>query len=248
MFSNLMASAPKRHAVSPSAWGTATILHALVVLGVLWGTSRATSIPPGERVIYAELSDWKEVAPPEIVQPPPPKPAPEPAAAQVAGPDLPAGFQELRSPEQILAEIPPPGAIAIRAADFSGRGIAGGVAGGRALALQPAAPEAEPAPVSVAVVDRPPRVLNGDELTRAMEALYPQTYRSAGIEGEVVVQLVVDTKGEVERDGITILSSTHPAFAEATRALITRLRFEPASRNGRAVRVWVRLPVTWKIR
>ena len=80
-----------------------------------------------------------------------------------------------------------------------------------------------------------------------MRALYPPIYRAAGIQGRAVVQLVVDTEGRVEDEGMSVVSATAPDFAAASLELARLVRFEPARRNGRPVRVWVQLPVDWKI-
>jgi outer membrane biosynthesis protein TonB len=46
---------------------------------------------------------------------------------------------------------------------------------------------------------------------------------------------------------MSVLSASHPDFAAASMELARLVRFEPARRNGRAVRVWVQLPVDWKV-
>jgi protein TonB len=103
------------------------------------------------------------------------------------------------------------------------------------------------APLPLANVDRLPQLRDVDELAHRMRALYPPIYRAAGIEGRAVVQLVVDTRGQVETEGMSVISATHPDFAAASLELARLLRFEPARRNGRPVRVWVQLPVDWMI-
>jgi protein TonB len=102
-------------------------------------------------------------------------------------------------------------------------------------------------PLSVEFVDRPPRPTNVRDLGPRMRELYPPTYRQVGIEGQAVVEFVVDAQGRVEDEGMSIVSSTHPDFRQATQELIKLLRFEPATVNGRPVRVWIRMPVEWKI-
>ena len=128
-------------------------------------------------------------------------------------------------------------------------GVAGGVARGRpTLDVVPdTTPLIQPAPLSVAVVDQPPRVINRDQIAERMRDLYPLRYRMAEVEGVVLVQLVVSTDGHVEADGLTIVSSTFPEFEGPSRELVQALRWEPARRNGQPVRVWVRLPVNWTI-
>lgn len=256
MFSNLMASAPKRSPLSPKAAGFSTLMHALALLGVMWGTARVSEAPTrmiSEKVTYVDMVDTKEPPPPEQPPPPPEEPAgPGPApVVEVEHPDVPQGFQQLAAPEEILATIPEPGKVAFKAEDFSGEGVAGGLAGGRPIVpsdtVRKPAVEVVPAPVSVAVVDERPRLKNLRELASRMQELYPPQYRIADIEGEVVVQLVVDTDGRVEDEGISVVSASYPDFEVPTKTLAKMLRWEPAKRNGHPVRVWVRLPVSWNI-
>jgi protein TonB len=179
-----------------------------------------------------------EPPPPEVEEPPTPEPA--------AVPELPAGFQELEVPRVILPDIPPPAPFAIKAIDYSGMGAIGGVGEGYVMEPTDTVVTVE-APVSLAIVDRLPQLIRLDEMARRMQALYPHVYRAAGIEGRAVVQLVVDKDGRVEGEGMTLLSATHPEFGPASMELARMVRFEPARRNGRPVRVWVQLPVDWKI-
>ena len=157
----------------------------------------------------------------------------------------------LAGPAEMIG-IPEPGKVEVRPEDFTGRGVAAGIARGltsKMAATVPMvvrAPEVDE-PVSVAVVDQPPRVANAPEIAARMEELYPMGLRLAGIGGEVVIQLVVDAKGRVEATGDTIVSSSHRGLEQPTRALARVVRFEPALRNGNPVRVWVRLPVQWTV-
>jgi protein TonB len=249
MFSNLMASAPKRTGFRAApAWGVSVLVHALGAF--LFATGAARLSTRGDEVVFDRVSYV------DISQEPPPEPEPEvedtpapaqPAPAEVTEPDLPAGYQVLAVPDEVVG-IPAPGLVEFRAEDFTGRGIAGGVGGGRPLHLAPTparAPEPEPV-LSVAVVDEPPRIVNALEISSRMEELYPMHLRLARVSGEVVIQLVVDAKGNVEPKGDTIVSATNRELVLPTRALARVVRFEPARRNGNPVRVWVRLPVSWK--
>ena len=250
MFSNLLFSKPQRRTVRSPAWGVSVVVHALAVVLAVNGASRLNE-QRGPAVF--EAVTFMDIAPePERVEEPKPEPEPEAAAPEpapeVTRPELPAGYQVLAAPEEMVG-IPAPGLVEIRAEDFTGRGIAGGVGGGLPLKLAPTtprAPEVE-APMSVAVVDEPPRVSNAAEIASRMEELYPMTLRMAGVGGQVVIQLVVDAKGFVETKGDTIVSSSHRELDRPTRELARIVRFEPARRNGNPVRVWVRLPVTWSV-
>ena len=249
MFTNLLASAPRR-ATGPGAWLASTAAHTLALAALLYLSGIADG-PGGatfDRVTLVEITQPLDAPPPQ--PPPPPAPEPEPAAAEAAPVEVevPKGYQTLAAPEEILARIPDPGVVAIRAEDFSGVGIAGGLARGTLLVRPdstPPAPVVE-APVSVAVVDERPRVLNLNELVSRMRDLYPPNYRIAEVEAQVVVQLVVDREGRVEQDP-TVVSTSHEAFAAPTLQVVRHLRWEPARRNGKPVRVWVRLPVAWSV-
>ena len=87
--------------------------------------------------------------------------------------------------------------------------------------------------------------LNLAELAPQMEQLYPRHLWLNDIQGHVEIQLVVDVEGRVEKDQMKVVSATNPDFEAATRALVRLMRWEPARRNGRPVRVWVLLPVNW---
>lgn len=76
---------------------------------------------------------------------------------------------------------------------------------------------------------------------------YPATLRAAGVEGEVLVQFVVDTLGRVERESITILRAAHGAFADAVIAWLSRNRYTPAEVGGRAVRQLVEQRVDFNL-
>jgi TonB family protein len=245
MFTTLMASSPERRPWSMSGWGGISAgLHAALLLGVLWITSRPSTVESvaEERVTYIVFPE--EELPVDLpAEPPPPTEVEEPVVPE-APPALetPRGFQELEIPREIPVKIPPPSTFRVRAMDYRGVGVVGGTGEGYVAPVDTVA-----APLPLAVVDRLPQLKNVAELSNRMRALYPPIYRAAGIEGSAVVQLVVDTDGRVEPEGMTVISATHPDFASASMELVRMVRFEPARRNGRAVRVWVQLPVDWKI-
>lgn len=76
---------------------------------------------------------------------------------------------------------------------------------------------------------------------------YPETLRSARIEGSVLAEFVVDTSGHVELTTVRIIDSDHALFTDAVRAALPRLRFAPAEADGRRVRQWVRLPFEFRL-
>src|SRR2546423_15220663 len=78
-------------------------------------------------------------------------------------------------------------------------------------------------------------------------ASYPDVLRRTGTTGTVTVQLVIDTLGRAE-PGSLVLQSSHPGFEAAARAYVLGALFRPGRMRGRAVRVLVRLPISFTLR
>ena len=76
---------------------------------------------------------------------------------------------------------------------------------------------------------------------------YPELLRSAGVEGEVLAQFVVDTTGRVEAGSLRVLRSSHALFTQAIERVIPLARFVPAEAGGRRVRQLVQQPFTFAI-
>jgi protein TonB len=98
------------------------------------------------------------------------------------------------------------------------------------------------APMDVRTVEEPPVLLSHPAPG------YPDLLRSAGIEGRVVVEAVLDTVGRVERGSLRIVSSTHALFVPAASALVLGSRYRPARFGGMAVRVRIQVPVEFALR
>lgn len=77
-----------------------------------------------------------------------------------------------------------------------------------------------------------PVAANGDNPVPS----YPSLLVSAGVEGSVVMNFVVDTTGAVEKRSIVVLHSSHALFEKAVRDALVRMRFTPAEVRGRKVR------------
>ena len=101
------------------------------------------------------------------------------------------------------------------------------------------------APVGVlpaALAEEPPELLAGPPLA------YPPLLRTAGVQGRVVVEAVVDTAGRAEAQTIRVVESAHPGFAAPAVAFLRGALFRPARVHGRGVRVLVRVPVEFRLR
>jgi len=93
---------------------------------------------------------------------------------------------------------------------------------------------------SAAAVDDPPVLVAGPALA------YPEVLRRTGTVGTVVVQVVIDTLGHAE-PGSLVLQSSHAGFEAAARAFVLSAMFRPGRTHGRAVRVLVRLPMSFTL-
>ena len=91
-------------------------------------------------------------------------------------------------------------------------------------------------------VDRAPRIVG-----RAPEPRYPATLRSAGIEGRVLAEFVVDTLGRAELATLRFPELGNPLFGDAVREALARFRFEPGEVAGRKVRTRVAVPFEFRL-
>lgn len=73
---------------------------------------------------------------------------------------------------------------------------------------------------------------------------YPALARDAAVEGKVVLWVLVGTDGAVQEVRV---HRSIPMLDEAARDAVERWRFKPAFSNGHAVRVWVAVPVSFRL-
>lgn len=201
--------------------------------------------------------------PPPTPPPKPPKPQPPPKAkAPPKAPRAPAPPSAEPPPATPPQATPPPAAEPPPLMGMSfegtatappGQGIATpagtregaphGRAGGQGDPKAPPAPRdhldhrggpGEPV-VPVAGVTRLPVVL------REAKADYPPEVKRQGVEGKVVVAVVVGTNGSVTQ--ATLIDRLHPELDQAALRAARRLRFSPAEVDGRPVAV--RIPYTF---
>jgi protein TonB len=93
--------------------------------------------------------------------------------------------------------------------------------------------------LSVIDLDRTPR-------TRSQIApVYPFEAKRTGLAGSVNVEFTVDENGRVSDP--RIVSSTDRVFEQATIAAVLKWRFEPGTREGRAVRFRMIAPVVFNL-
>ena len=76
---------------------------------------------------------------------------------------------------------------------------------------------------------------------------YPDILRSAGVEGEVLAQFVVDTLGRVEPGSFKVIRKSHDLFEAAVRSALPQMRFLPAEVGGRKVKQLVQQPFVFAL-
>lgn len=77
---------------------------------------------------------------------------------------------------------------------------------------------------------------------------YPEVLTSAGIEGQVLVEFVIDTTGRADMTTFKVLKSDHEAFTDEVWSALPRMRFSPAEIGDRKVKEQVQLPFAFALR
>ena len=75
--------------------------------------------------------------------------------------------------------------------------------------------------------------------------IYPYEMRRAGITGEVNIGFIVDSNGDV-RDAYTI-SSTRREFETAAVQAVSKWKFRPGRKSGRAVFTHMQVPIQFQL-
>ncbi len=232
MFDNLIESKRKGFKSTGQTLISA-VIHVVVVFAAIQATTGAAETL---REILQDTTAFF-LKPPE--PPPPPENPPPPPEAIITANPPPMGFQTVIPPTDIPQEIPPIDLNEkFNAADFSGRGVEGGIATGVVGGTGPV----EVGETFIeAEVDDPVRPISQPS------PRYPPTLQAAGIQGRVEVQYVVDTTGHAEPSSWKILRSTNKMFEEPARESIMKSVFRPARIRGRAVRQLVQQAIGFTI-
>lgn len=94
--------------------------------------------------------------------------------------------------------------------------------------------------------DEPPSPIGGfGSIQKALK--YPEIARKAGIEGRVIIQVLVSEKGKVIKTRI-IKSLGHSGCDEAAVKAIRGVKWKPALQRDKPVKVWVAIPVIFRLK
>jgi protein TonB len=78
-----------------------------------------------------------------------------------------------------------------------------------------------------------------------LEREYPPLLRDAGVEGQAVIDFLVDEQG-IPRD-VRVERATHEGFGQAGIAVIQQARFNPARAGSTAVSKRIQIPIGFKL-
>ncbi len=235
MFNNLIESKPKKQR-SLGASIVSTFFHLAIIGLSVYATANAGNEVEEEIVQKVDFIEVKKDEPP----PPKDEPPPPPPDAVIAPPP-PKGFQVLAAPVNIPDVIPE---IDLSKAltnedDFSGKGVAGGLASG---VVGGTGPVNQDQTYFDFQVEKPVGSLPGGVTLR-----YPDILRAGGVEGQVLAEFTVDTTGRVIISTFQVLRKDHDLFEAAVRSALPSMRFLPAEIGGRKVRQRVQQPFVFAI-
>jgi periplasmic protein TonB len=239
---------------TPTTVAVSAGAHLLLLAGVVTATP---SPREAVEVVGPEIVLGPPPLPPSpevLPAAPPPPPAEEPAPAP--RPSVPGETIELRPPAEVPDGVRPPNLDLppITDAQVSGHGALGdhiGVPPGDAAPPtgnpHPGGPPLEGDHYSIAAVEVHPALRNHAEVDRLLQRSYPPLLREVGVEGRVLVEVVVGEDGRVRPGTARIVSATHDALGAATLRAVESFRFRPARIGGTPVAVRVTIPVDWRV-
>lgn len=241
------AKAPDR--VRLTAWAAAIALHGLIAAAAWLRPESGPKIPPPKPV---------EVTAVRVEEPPPTPPA-EPKPKEKPKPPAPPPKEivDLTTQPPQASEPPPtesspdaaPDAAPVFGLSKQSFGTSGAFAARRGNTLGMRAADS---PITDAVgALRPVPVYSVTKLPEILgkpDPRYPPDLRAGGIEGDVVVELVVTAEGEVGAGTLRVLESSDRGFDEAALEAVGRLRFTPATQGSTPVAVRIRIPVRFRLR
>ncbi|MCS6999296.1 MAG: energy transducer TonB [Bacteroidota bacterium] len=206
---------------------------------------RALALRPKIPVVRIKLSD---LPPPpanqaEVAPPPPTNLAIAGGPPTVAGNPVPVPETLLSPDAKDFANVED----VARATSKGGEGIdMGGFGIGEGTIIAPdtrVQKEQEPDPDEFVFVEKEPEFDYAD-LQRRVQ--YPEIARRAGIEGKVIVKVLVGKDGKPKR--AFVADSPSEMLNDAALKAVLATTFTPAIQNGNPIDVWVTIPIIFKIK
>jgi protein TonB len=77
--------------------------------------------------------------------------------------------------------------------------------------------------------------------------VYPERAKQAGIEGRVMLEALVKADGTVSKVQVLEGIAAYPEIGASAVTAVGQWKFKPATQDGKAVDVWVKLPVAFRL-
>jgi protein TonB len=94
-------------------------------------------------------------------------------------------------------------------------------------------------------VEEPPEPVGGME-SIIKKLYYPELARRAGIEGRVIIELIVNKQGDVIN--AHVLQSLFPSLDEVALNAIKETKFKPGKQRGKPVNVEIKIPIQFRLK
>jgi protein TonB len=186
-------------------------------------------------VITAKINKITDLLPPPSLNAPPPT-----AAAAAAPPPNVGKVQEVKDDEAPKEQTL---ATQTQISQSSGKGDTTGTGAGEvAIAAPPTAEIKDEDPPDFVAVEKNPEPL----VSILSLAKYPDIAKKAGIEGRVVVKVLIDKDGKPLKSQILKNPGTDIFDESATKAVMDAT-YSPAEQNGKPVKVWMVIPISYKL-
>ncbi|MEC9485956.1 MAG: energy transducer TonB [Prosthecochloris sp.] len=224
------------------------VIVALLLLVAFWGVSANWGRLAGflglmpdtsdDPTCYTVITSVTQLPPPPPIDRPAPPKAPETPAQPVAPPkvETPPNVGKVKQVKK--EEAPPEQTLATQeeirevvqkqpgAGDEGSGGVVGGIGDG---------------PVFVPCETMP-------TFRRQVKPRYPDIARRAGIEGKVIVSVLIDEQGTpLKAQVVKRIPGDQHVFDEAARKALMDSRYTPGIQNGRPVKVWLTVPMRFTL-
>ncbi len=205
-----------------------------------------------KKITIANLTEIKLAEPPPIDPNQPPPPPPPPAPPPPVKPTIAFTPPVIKKDEEVREEEKPPEqtqmedkAISTVTQEGDPDGIDPGLLDSKGTGVV----EAAPAPQIFEFVEQMPEFPGGnDKVSRylADKMRYPEMARENNIQGRVIVRFVVNESGEIS-DVQVQRGIGGGCDEEAVRVVKGMPKWKPGRQNGRPVKVYFTLPITFRL-
>ncbi len=216
-----------------------TVVAAVAYLGAgsaLVAFATTQQAPPEKivEVTFEKLMPKKALPPP-----PPPPPKVRKVVAAVAAPRI----EELIAPKEVPKEKPPEQDPSKAIAQGGGGdGIPGGSYGGGESAPAPPPPPPPPKPKKLEAINLPEEAEAPVPDPSNAPPGYPEAARAAGLEGRVILKIVISESGSVT--SVQVMRGD-PMLAQAAVEVVKGWKFSPAMLEGKPIAVFRIVPINF---